>query len=62
MIAKILALAENMKIGISRSEKKNTWTMTHVTEFGLAEEVFEGDAKSFFDFLKTRFEICNPSN
>lgn len=62
MTSKIRALAENMKIGISRSEKRNTWTMTHATEFGLAEEVFTGDAKSFLDFLKTRFEICNPSN
>ena len=59
MIAKIFELAEKMKIGVSRSVKNNTWTMTHVAEFGLTEEVFEGDAKSFLRLLKTRFEICN---
>ena len=58
-INKISALAEKMGIGISRSEKNNTWTMTTTTMFGLCETVFNGNALEFLSFLENRFSVCS---
>lgn len=56
---KIIELCEAMEIGVSRSIKRNTWAISHSNGVEIAEEIFEGDQKAFYEFLKERFELFN---